>query len=211
MWQNAFRSNPGSNHIFLHFNFQLRTWFIFCIFFYVLMMQLLQRGEGVGMYCKLIPDWIKSTQARIPFPAQYRTKFEILLGEVFQYTSDSKLGIWICSQARIDLNSQSKFYDVLTLYHTSTCTAQSTKKYTELILHLVSSHRLSGGGESVPNDYINWRQTMSLPAISDAPSRASPCGSDCWIHYGHQILMCRLDQHPESGSLWLPVPAAPPL
>ena len=28
--------------------------------------------------------------------------------------SKSKLGIWICSQPRIDLNSQSNFYDVLT-------------------------------------------------------------------------------------------------
>ena len=28
--------------------------------------------------------------------------------------SNSKLGIWLCSQPRIDLNSQSKFYDVLT-------------------------------------------------------------------------------------------------
>ena len=48
--------------------------------------------------------------------------------------SNSKLGIWICSQPRIDLNSQSNFYDVLTrpykylsntlstLYTRTTCT-----------------------------------------------------------------------------------------
>ena len=72
----------------------------------------------LGIYCKLIPGWIESTRAWISFPAQYITKFKILLGEVFQYTSNSKLGIWICIQARIDLNSQSKFYDILTLDHT---------------------------------------------------------------------------------------------
>ena len=37
----------------------------------------------VGIYCKLIPDWIKLTPARILFPAQYRIKLEIILGEVF--------------------------------------------------------------------------------------------------------------------------------
>ena len=32
--------------------------------------------QSVGIYCKLIPDWIKLTRARILFPAQYRTKFK---------------------------------------------------------------------------------------------------------------------------------------
>ena len=32
MWQNAFRSNPETNHIFLDFTFQLHTWLIFCFF-----------------------------------------------------------------------------------------------------------------------------------------------------------------------------------
>ena len=130
LWQNAFRSDPESNHIFLHLTFQLRTWFISCLFSYVVIIHLLRRGEGVGIYSKLIPAWIKSIRAWISFPSQYRTKFEILLGEVFQYTSHSKLGIWLCRQARIDLNSQSKFYDFITLDHKSTCPTQSTKQHT---------------------------------------------------------------------------------
>ena len=65
MWQNDFRSNPESNNIFLHFTFQLRTWFIFCFFLYVVIIHLIWRGECVGIYCKLIPDWIESTQAWI--------------------------------------------------------------------------------------------------------------------------------------------------
>ena len=39
--------------------------------------------DGVGIYRKFVPDWIKSTRARILFPAKYRTKFEIILGEIF--------------------------------------------------------------------------------------------------------------------------------
>ena len=93
MWQNAFRSYPESNHIFLCCTFQLRTYFIFCFFSYVVIIHLLQRGGGVGIYCKLIPNWIKSTRTWMSFTAQYRTNFEILLGEVFQFTSNSKLGI----------------------------------------------------------------------------------------------------------------------
>ena len=31
--------------------------------------------DSVEIYCKLIPDWIESTQARILFNAQYRKKF----------------------------------------------------------------------------------------------------------------------------------------
>ena len=54
---------------------------------------------------------------------------------------DSKLGIWLCSQPIIDLNSQSNFYDVLTspykylvqhnintLYKT-TCTEDNLRKW----------------------------------------------------------------------------------
>ena len=130
MWQNAFRSDPESNHIFLYFTFKLRTWFIFCFLSYVVIIHLLWRGEGVGIYCKFIPDWIESTLAWISFPTQYITKFEILNGEVFQYTSGSKLGIWLWSQARIYLNSQSNFYGVLTLDQASTCPIQYTKQHT---------------------------------------------------------------------------------
>ena len=43
-----------------------------------------RNGYIVGIYCKLIPNWIKSTHERILFTARYRPKFEILLGEVFQ-------------------------------------------------------------------------------------------------------------------------------
>ena len=91
----------------------------------------------VGIYRKLTPDWIELTQTWISFRAQYRTKFEILLGEVFQYTSEFKLGIWIFSQARIDLNSQYKFYDVLKQDHTITCTTQSTKQYTRNTFYIL--------------------------------------------------------------------------
>ena len=41
----------------------------FCIFVY-----------SVGIYCKLIPKIIESTRAQTLFSAQYRKKFEILLG-----------------------------------------------------------------------------------------------------------------------------------
>ena len=37
-----------------------------------------------------------------------------------------KLGIWNRSQPRIDVNSQSNLYNVLTLYHTRICLTQST-------------------------------------------------------------------------------------
>ena len=43
--------------------------------------------------------------------------------------SNSKLGIWICIQPIMDINSQSNVYDVLTLDHTSTCQTQSTKQH----------------------------------------------------------------------------------
>ena len=38
----------------------------------------------VVIYCKLIPNWIKFPPDRKLFPSQYRTKLEILLGELFQ-------------------------------------------------------------------------------------------------------------------------------
>ena len=37
-----------------------------------------------GIHCKMIPDWIKPTPSRIIFSAQYITKIEILIGEVFR-------------------------------------------------------------------------------------------------------------------------------
>ena len=56
----------------------------FLFFLYVAIVHLLQRQEGVGIYCKLVPDWIESIPDRILFPDQYRTKFEIIFGEVFR-------------------------------------------------------------------------------------------------------------------------------
>ena len=47
-------SDPESDHIFSHF--WVRTWFIFCFLLYVVTIHLLQRGEGVGIYCPLNPD-----------------------------------------------------------------------------------------------------------------------------------------------------------
>ena len=69
MWQHVFRSGFGS-YIFTFF--QLHNWFIFYFFSYLVIIHLLRRGEFVGIYCKLIPDWIESTWARILFPAQCR-------------------------------------------------------------------------------------------------------------------------------------------
>ena len=64
--------------------FWLRTLIIFCFFLYVVIVQLLWIWEGERIYCKFTPDWIESTPARILFTSQYRTKFEILPGEVFR-------------------------------------------------------------------------------------------------------------------------------
>ena len=74
--------------------FQMRIWIIIFIvlgyvpgffsLFYVPIVHLIRRWGGAGIYCKLIPDWIKLTPWRILFSNQYRTKLEILLGEVFQ-------------------------------------------------------------------------------------------------------------------------------
>ena len=51
---------------------------------FVAIVHLLWRQEGVGIYYEFIPDWIESSPARILFAAQYRTKFEILIREVFR-------------------------------------------------------------------------------------------------------------------------------
>ena len=53
------------SYIFTSCFSQLRTWFIFCFFPYVVIINLLQREEGVGIHCKLMPDWIESNQARL--------------------------------------------------------------------------------------------------------------------------------------------------
>ena len=67
MWQHVFRSVVGS-YIFI-FSW-VSTWFIFCFLLHVVIIHLLQRWEGVGIYYPLIPDWIESTQEQILFPPQ---------------------------------------------------------------------------------------------------------------------------------------------
>ena len=52
---------------------------------------------------------LESTPARIPLIKSSHKWTRMLF-----IISNSKLGIWLCSQPRIDLNSQSKCYDVLT-------------------------------------------------------------------------------------------------
>ena len=64
MWQHVFRS--GSWIIYFHILFsQLRTWFIFCVFSYVVIIHLLRIGGDISIYCKFIPYWIESTQAQL--------------------------------------------------------------------------------------------------------------------------------------------------
>ena len=70
-----------------------------------------------------------------------------ILARILFIISNSKLGIWICSQSTIYLNSQSNFYDVLTLYHTILFPETNIllspfnlkTSYSEHILHLVTS------------------------------------------------------------------------
>ena len=72
--------------------------------------------------CWNLPE---STPARIPL-IKSSHKWTQILSIIPNY----KIGIWLCIQPRIDLNSQSNFYDVLTLDHTSTCPTQSNKQHT---------------------------------------------------------------------------------
>ena len=54
-------------------------------------------------------NMLESTTARIPLIKSSHKWTRMLF-----IISNPKLGIWLCSQPRIDLNSQSNFYDVLT-------------------------------------------------------------------------------------------------
>ena len=54
-------------------------------------------------------NMLEPTPARIPLIKSSHKWARILF-----IILNSKLGIWLCSQPRIDLNSQSKFYDILT-------------------------------------------------------------------------------------------------
>ena len=61
-------SDPKSDHIF---SYLLGTYLVYIFFLsYVVIILLLWRGEGAGIYCPLITDWIESTQAQILFPRQ---------------------------------------------------------------------------------------------------------------------------------------------
>ena len=53
---------------------------------------------------------LESTPARITLIKSSHKWTQILF-----IISNSKLGIWLCRQPRIDIKSQSKFYDVLTI------------------------------------------------------------------------------------------------
>ena len=70
MWLHVFRSKFGS-YIFI-FLFTCLDYILFLS--YVTIFHWIRRWEGVGIYRKLIPGWIESTQAIILFPAQYRTE-----------------------------------------------------------------------------------------------------------------------------------------
>ena len=74
MWPDVSRSEVGSYF----------TGFLFIFFSYVTILKLIWRQKGFGIHCRLIPNWIESTADRLLFTYQYRTKSEILLGEVFQ-------------------------------------------------------------------------------------------------------------------------------
>ena len=74
---------------------------------------------------------LESTPTRIPLIKSSHKWTQMLF-----IISDPKLGIWLCSKARIDLNSKSKFNDVLTLDHTRPCQTQSTKLHTRNKLYI---------------------------------------------------------------------------
>ena len=74
---------------------------------------------------------LKSTPSRIPLIESNHKWTRVLF-----IISNSKLGIWICSQPRININPQSKWYDVLTLYQTIIFPAQSTKVHTLNIFYI---------------------------------------------------------------------------
>ena len=71
-------------------------------------------------------DMLESTPARIPLIKSSHKWTQILF-----IISNSKLGICIYSQTRIDLNSQSNLYDALKIDHTRLCSTQSTKRHTQ--------------------------------------------------------------------------------
>ena len=73
------------------------------------------------------------------FPTQY-TNY-ILIINLVPHTSNYKLGIWICGQPIIYVNSQSNLYAVLIIFHTRVFSNQSTS-YILIINSIFSSSRL---------------------------------------------------------------------
>ena len=84
---------------------------------------------------------LESSPARIPL-IELSHKWTRILFIIY----NSKIGIWICSHPAINVNSQSKFYGVLTLYHTILCpklhilwiSDKLQTTYFERIIYLVS-------------------------------------------------------------------------
>ena len=71
-------------------------------------------------------NMLESTTDRIPLIKSSRKWTQILF-----IISNSKLGIWICSQLRICVTYQSNLYDVLTIYHTRPFPTQYKKPHTQ--------------------------------------------------------------------------------
>ena len=71
-------------------------------------------------------NMLESTPARIPLIESSHKWTRILF-----IISNYKIGIWIFSQPRIDVNLQSNLYDVLTLDHTRLFPSQSTKLHSQ--------------------------------------------------------------------------------
>ena len=89
---------------------------------------------------------LESSPARIPL-IELSHKWTWILFIIL----NSKAEIWICSHPTIYANSQSNFYDVLTLYHTILCTelcglwipSNPQTTYSEHILHIIPSYSSS--------------------------------------------------------------------
>ena len=80
---------------------------------------------------------LESTPARIPLIKSSHKWTRMLF-----IISNSKLGIWICSQPKIDLNSQSNVYDVLTRpykYLSNTLSTLSTKQHALNTIYMLVS------------------------------------------------------------------------
>ena len=72
IWQHVFRYEVGS-YIFI---FSV-TCLVYIFFFsYVVIIHLLKRGEGVGIYYKLIPYWTEPTRTKIWITTQHRTEIQ---------------------------------------------------------------------------------------------------------------------------------------